>query len=576
MSLNNKEITELIESQTVAQNFLDQSLRSPDSVALKWKVSDGWDQLTYKELSVSVAKVCTALTEKGLNTGDQIVLMMKNRSEFHILDLAALFLGVTPVSIYNTSAAEQVSNILKTTEAKMGFVEDSFSECFMAAESNNSDFLCCTIGGSENADFVFSDLLDSEPADLQKLASATKDDALATLIFTSGTTGEPKGVMLDNKNISWTVACLRNVLKLDHYVGVRLISYLPMAHIAERMVSHYVSLLSGFEVICCPDPTLVADYARDVKPNILFGVPRVYEKVFTKVNAILNPDQNATGFAKFKGNLVAKLKVKFFSKKIQEKIGLDELIIAVSGGAPLAPEIMEWFHSIKVPLSEIYGLSETSGPLTWDPFEVKVGSAGRPCVGTELKLASDGEILCRGGNIFRGYFADPGKTAEVLDPDGWLSTGDIGEIDDQGYLKVVDRKKEIIVTSGGKNISPCALENSLKLISLVDQAIAVGDDKKFVSALVTLDTPAVESWLDSKNIKYESETDFSVNDLVVAEVNRELKEVMQPYSSAESVRKMIVLSDAWLPDSDVLTATSKLKRRVIHKKYSAEIDSIYK
>jgi long-chain acyl-CoA synthetase len=260
---------------------------------------------------------------------------------------------------------------------------------------------------------------------------------------------------------------------------------------------------------------------------------------------------------------------------VRELLGLDACEVAVSGAAPIPVEILEWFRAIGVPMGEIYGMSENSGPLTWDPYDIKPGTVGRQIPGCTVTLAEDGEIIAKGGNVFDGYLGDPEKTAEALDEEGWLHTGDIGEIDDEGYVRIVDRKKELIITAGGKNISPANLEANLKMIPLVGQACAIGDQRPFVSALVVLDPEVAPAWARSENIEFGSIADLAGHPAVQEEVERGLAEVMASFNNAERVKKVTILAEEWLPDSEELTPTSKLKRRGVHAKYAAEIEALY-
>jgi long-chain acyl-CoA synthetase len=367
-----------------------------------------------------------------------------------------------------------------------------------------------------------------------------------------------------------------------------------MAHIAERMMSHYQTLFVGYEVTCCPDPTLFAAYANEVHPNIMFGVPRVWEKIYGGVQAALAADPEkqkavSDGVAAA-GPIMEKMT---FGTATQEEIetyefldavafstirglvGLDQLDFAVTGAAPIPAEMLAWFRTIGVPLSEIYGLSETSGPLTWAPYKVKPGLVGEAVPGLEMKLDEEGEVMCRGGNIFRGYLNQAEKTAEVLDDEGWFRTGDIGEIDDDGYLKIVDRKKELIITAGGKNLSPSNLEAALKMIPLVGQAIAIGDARPFVSALVVLDPDVAPGWAAAAGIEYGSLEELAENPAVVAEIESAVGEAMAGFNNAEKVKKVRVLGEEWLPDTELLTPTSKLKRRGIHAHFADVIEELY-
>ncbi|MCZ7535555.1 MAG: AMP-binding protein [Acidimicrobiia bacterium] len=295
---------------------------------------------------------------------------------------------------------------------------------------------------------------------------------MATVNYTSGTTGPPKGVVLDHRNIVWTLESFSDTFEMD-VSGFRVVSYLPMAHIAERMVSHYMATAFGFEVTTCPDTTQVVAYLTQTHPELFFAVPRIWEKAYAPIRSAIGADpERAAAFDAAleigwqasehrarNEDLPADLAAAFEKADaglapIRQLIGLDEARTAISGAAPIPYEILHFFRGLGVPLSEIYGLSETTGPMTWTPFRVRIGTVGPPLPGVEVRLEEDGEVSCRGGNVFRGYLDSPEKTAEVLDDDGWFHSGDIGVMDDDGYLRIVDRKKELIITAGGKNISP--------------------------------------------------------------------------------------------------------------------------
>ena len=592
-----------IDGQTITSQFLQTVEAYGDLVALRWKdpdeaAGDVWHEMTYTQFADAVARAAAGLAAQGLGKGDRLMLMIRNMPEFHVLDTAALFLGATPVSIYNSSSPEQIEYLSNDAGAKVAIVEDrGFYEAFAKVRQSIPSLEKLGVirpGGDDlGAEFTYGELLASEPADLQAWAANATPDDLATLIYTSGTTGPSKGVMIDHRNVCWTVECLKRAFDMEHFAGKRIVSYLPMAHIAERMMSHYQQLFLGYEVTCCPDPTQVADYAREIHPNIMFGVPRVWEKVYGGVQAALSLDPEKEKAVRegveAAGPIAEKmawgtatdeeigtyefLDAVAFST-IRELIGLDQLEAAVTGAAPIPAEMLAWFRTIGVPLSEIYGLSETSGPMTWAPYKVKPGYVGHACPGIEVKLDADGEVLCRGGNVFRGYLNQPEKTAEVLDDEGWFRSGDIGEFDEDGYLKIVDRKKELIITAGGKNLSPSNLEAALKMIPLVGQAIAIGDARPFVSALVVLDPDVAPGWAAANGLEGSLE-ELAENPQVIAEIESQLAGVMEGFNNAERVKKVKVLGEEWLPDTDLLTPTSKLKRRGIHARYADEIEALY-
>jgi long-chain acyl-CoA synthetase len=586
--------------QTVPSRFLTTVAEHPEQVALRWKTADGgWGERTYAEYGDLVARVTTGLQGLGVGKGDRVVLMMRNIPEFHVVDVAVAMLGATPISIYNSSSPEQVQYLTAHCGASVAIAEDlGFLERFLKVRSELPSLRSLIV--LEDPDGMapedvrrYEALLDNEPADLDALARGVKPEDLATVIYTSGTTGPPKGVMLSHSNICWTVESYMPLLQIEP-VGFRVVSYLPMAHIAERMSSHYLALGGGYEVTTCPNPGDIAAYARDVHPEIMFGVPRVWEKIYATVQGALAADADRK--AKFDEAVAAAIPLRLKKtrvaltdeeqqtldfldevafKGVRDLMGLDQLKFAVSGAAPIPPEMLEWFVGIGLPMSEIYGMSENTGPLTWDPYEIKPGTVGRAMPGSEVQLAEDGEVIARGGHVFQGYLNDPEKTADALDADGWLHTGDIGEMDDEGYLRIVDRKKELIITAGGKNISPANLEAALKMIPLVGQACAIGDKRPFVSALVVLDTDVTPAWAQSRGLEAADLASLADHPEVMAEIEQGLAEVMAQFNNAERVKKVKILAEEWLPDSEELTPTSKLKRRGIHAKYEAEIEAIY-
>jgi long-chain acyl-CoA synthetase len=366
-----------------------------------------------------------------------------------------------------------------------------------------------------------------------------------------------------------------------------------MAHIAERMTSHYQQSMLGFEVSCCPDPSLIAQYAGEVKPNVIFGVPRVWEKIYGGVTAALAADPEKAG--PFNDAVATALPIvekmdwgtatdeeiatwdfldQVAFSTVRALVGLDEVEVAITGAAPIPGELLAWFRAIGIPLSEIYGMSESSGPMTFAATRVKPGWVGPAIAGCEVKLAEDGEIICRGGNVFVGYLNNPEATEATL-IDGWLHSGDIGEIDDDGYYRIVDRKKELIITAGGKNVSPANLEAALKMIPLVGQACAVGDQKPFIAALVVLDPDVAPTWASNEGLDTTDLAALADHPRVIEEIERGLTEVMAQFNNAERVKKVKVLGEEWLADSDLLTPTSKLKRRGILARYQGEIEALY-
>lgn len=487
-----------VEGSTVAHRFLATVRSCPDRTALRWRADDGsFSSITYGEYADSVARVTAGLRARGLGPGTRMVMMMRNIPQFHILDIAATFCGATPVSIYNSSSADQIRYLVAHSEARIAVVQNSdFLDRFLAVRSQlpHLEHILVIDDNAVSRDAVgrYADLFEHGSVDLDVEVGSCRPEQLATLIYTSGTTGSPKAVMLDHTNIVWTAAATRQAIGWDSYQGRRLVSYLPMAHIAERIVSHYLAMFEGMEVTTCPDPRTIGDYLKEVRPEVVFGVPRVWEKIYGAVNvavagdpekkkhfdeaieaAIPITEKMAWGRASDEELETWKFLDEVAFASVRELIGLDNCELAVSSAAPLSADVLRWFRAIGVPMSEVYGLSETTGPMTWEPYRIKPGSSGIALPGTEVTLADDGEVLCHGANIFRGYFKDEDKTAEVLDADGWLHTGDIGQLDEAGNLRITDRLKDMYIC-GGFNVYPAEIEQVLARLDGVADVAVIG------------------------------------------------------------------------------------------------------
>jgi long-chain acyl-CoA synthetase len=596
------EIDAVVSGQTAPQKFLELVATHgavPAVHSMKDATPGSWNVWTYAELAEQTAKVAAGFQALGVQTGERVLLMMRNRPDFHWCDLGAQFVRATPVSIYNSSSPEEIQFLSHHAEARIAIVEDAgFLERMLKVKAELPELQHIFVieppaEGCPDGVHPISELLGHGSADLAALAADTSPDDIATLIYTSGTTGPPKGVMISQYNVVYTVEALRRCIDFPDFVGKRAVSYLPMAHIAERMMSHYQGAILGYSVYCCPDPNQLTVYLKEVHPEIVFGVPRVWEKIYNGVNAALaaNPESKA----KFDEGLAAALAIKEAERNgtatqeqldtwafldaiafsnVRALVGLDSVLVGVTGAAAIPRPVLEWFNAIGVPLSEIYGMSESSGPMTWSPKANKPGFVGQEVPGCEVRIADDGEVICRGGNVFQGYLKQPDKTAETI-IDGWLHSGDIGIMDEQGYVKIVDRKKELIITSGGKNISPANLEAALKTIPLVGQAAAIGDNRKFCSAILVLDPEAGAVWAKAHGKEGVSLAELANDPEVVAEVQAGVDEINQQFAQVEQIKKFVLLGEEWLPDSDLLTPTSKLKRRGVNARYATEIESMY-
>jgi len=583
---------------TVPEAFLATVARSGDRTALRWKTADdAWDSMSFTELADRVARVAAGLQNLGVQPGDRVLLMMRNIAEFHVADLAVLVAGATPVSIYNSSSPDQIAYLAGHARAGVAILEDpAFLGRFDLALDQLPELTRFVVlrDAPDREDVTsFDTLLQAEPLDLAKAAESVGPDDLATVIYTSGTTGNPKGVMVTQRNVCAEVTALRAEFATD-LIGKRIVSYLPMAHIAERAVSHYLLAFDGVEVSCCPEPAQLSAHLVAVHPQIMFGVPRVWEKLRGGILAAVGRDAaraasfNAAievarpiGLARSWGTTTPEQDAVWDEVQagglgaVRQMVGLDAVEFAITGAAPIPDVVIEWFNALGVPLAEVYGMSENTGAMTLSLRSIKPGTVGRAVVGTEVRLAEDGEVICRGDIVSPGYLDDPEKTAETFDADGWLHTGDIGVLDEEGYLRIVDRKKELIITAGGKNISPANLEAALKTIPLVAQAFAVGDGQPYTAALVLLDPDAAPVWAAGQGIEMTTLAELAEHPRVVAAIEGGLDAAMAGFNGAERIKKVRVLGIEWMPDSDELTPTSKLKRRVIREKYADQIAALY-
>jgi long-chain acyl-CoA synthetase len=582
--------------RTVLDGFLRTVDRQPDDIAVRELPEFALSHqvsMTWTEYADLVARAAAGLAALGVGRRDRVVLMMRNRLEFHVADLAVLALGGTPISIYNSSSPEQIAYLVRHCRARAAITETgSYSDRVLDAAADAPDLrTVVVIGDAPAGTSPWTDLFGADTVDLAAAEAASDPADLLTVIYTFGTTGPPKGVMLNHRNVLASSAGFQAYSGRPFDTGMRLVSYLPMAHIAERMVSHYNHVLRGSEAVPCPEITALSTYLPRVRPSALFGPPRVWEKLATGIQAQVAA-RGPEAAASFEGALAVGRQVQQLRAAGEEPtgelaetwafvdevafapvraaIGLDQCEYVFSGAAPVPPEVIDFLRDIGLPMSEVYGMSENCGGMTWEPHRVKPGRVGTAYPGVEVITAPDGEVLCRGPIVFTGYLDDPERTAEALDADGWLHTGDIGEFDADGYLKIVDRKKELIITGGGKNVSPANVEAVLKTAPLVGQAMAVGDGRPYLVALLTVDPDtAAARWPDRPIGELVADPD------VIEEISRGVAVASERLSRVERPRRVAVLGEEWLPDSDVLTPTMKLKRRGVLARYAGEIDAMY-
>lgn len=585
-----------VEPSNAVHWLLDNARERGEQPALRWREGEQWRTTTWVEHAERVARAAAGLRAIGVGAGDRVVLLLRNRPEFHVVDLAAVALRATPVSIYNSSSPEQVAYVVGHCRARVVVVEQDLHPMVEQVRDQLPHLEHVIVVGA-GGDSTYDDLLAAEGVDLAEAAQAIEQDDLATVIYTSGTTGPPKGVMIDHRNVLHQVAAVDRLwdTTLPEGEHERRLSFLPMAHIAERVTTHYAALHRGCEVTTCPDLAGLGLYLGQTRPHVVFGPPRVWEKLKAGIEAAVGAQGEQAGqrfaFGLDVGRQVAAKRAadeplpddlaqlwaavdeKFVG--VRGLVGLDAAQFAVTGAAPIPIEVIEFFRGLGVPFCEVYGMSENTGAMTLDVHRVKPGTVGRPLPGVEVRIAEDGEVLCRGEIVFRGYLGDPERTRETLGDDGWLRTGDIGVLDEEGYLRIVDRKKELIITAGGKNISPANIEAALKTIPLVGQACVIGDGRPYLSALLTLDPDAAPAWAARHGKQGMDLVALAADEDVRAAVAAQLEAVNARFSQVERVKRFALLSEEWLPDTEVLTPTMKLKRRGVHGQYADVIAGLY-
>jgi long-subunit acyl-CoA synthetase (AMP-forming) len=560
---------------TLAEAFRITVADHPDRVAVRTK--DDEVSLTWGQLAERVDALAGGLHRLGVRRGDTVGLMIGNRPEFHVADLAAMTLGATPFSVYLTSAPEQVAYVVDDAGADVMIVERAYANRVPASVRHAIVV--------EDWDDLLEPGFDSEPH-----WRAVQPDDLLTLIYTSGTTGPPKGVQIAHRNQMAAVGITESMIELPE--GAKVISWLPSAHIAERTAHHYLPIVFAMTVTSCPDPRQILSYLPAVRPSWFFAVPRIFEKLKSGLEAYLGQDETKRGWlvaAARKVELeqagepvpddlaatVGEAEARLFAG-LRRQLGLDEAVAVNVGAAPTPREVIVFFHAIGIPLAELWGMSETCGAGCCNPpGRVKIGTVGPPSPGVEVKLAADGELLMRSAVNMVGYRNLPERTAEALDADGWLHTGDIAQIDADGYVRIVDRKKEIIINAAGKNMSPANIEATVKGASpLIGQAVVIGDGRPFNTALVTLDPDFAGAWAAQQGIQGDLGT-LARDDRVRAAVEDAVQAANAKLARVEQIKRFTLLETDWLPGGDELTPTMKLKRRPIADKYAAQIDAMY-
>jgi long-subunit acyl-CoA synthetase (AMP-forming) len=572
--------------------------------AMRVKAGGQWRVTTWQEYRDQAFLAARGFLHLGLAPGDGVVIMGYNRPEWFLADVAAIAAGGLPAGIYTSSTPEQCHYIAEHAEAAIAVVENAaYLATFLALRGRLPKLRAIVV-----MDGVMDDLKTGEPgvhtwqqllelgagvpeADLRARIEAQKPGDLCTLIYTSGTTGPPKAVALSHHNVVWTTA--RLIEAYNASATDEMVSYLPLSHIAEQAVSLHIPMATGGCSWFAESLEKLRDNLVEVRPHVFLAVPRVWEKMQAGIQAAGAQNSGLKkkiaawarkvgaegGRAEQEGRpkpFLYPLAHKLVFSKVRERLGLDRARVTVTSTAPISQETLEFFLSLGLPILEVYGMSECTGPATLStPDRYRLGSVGYAIPGTELRIAEDGEVLMRGPHVFQGYFKNPEATREALDEDGWLHSGDIGELGADGFLRITDRKKELLITSGGKNIGPQILEGKLRQIPVVSQAVVVGDRRNYLAALLTLDPQRAPLEAEAAGSPFRTPRELAACPIFRRHLEAQVETVNATLARYETIKKFVILPEELSIEAGELTPTMKLKRRVVYQRYAAEIESLY-
>ncbi|WP_184814685.1 AMP-dependent synthetase/ligase [Actinophytocola algeriensis] len=586
---------------TLCARLLEHATTRADEVAIREKYRGIWREWTWAEYARRVANVAGGLRLLGVGPGDRVAIHAENRPEWVIADLAVQGLGACSVGVYPTSPAAEVEYVLAHSEASVLIAEDE-EQLDKALEVRSRLPLLRHVvvmdpRGVREEVLTFADIEKDTPdfvAAYEDSVRALDADDTAILVYTSGTTGPPKGAMISHANL---VAAGETAVALGTRQGDEVLSYLPLCHVAERLIS----VIDGVWVPAVVNfgeggPSFPNDL-RDVQPTVFLGVPRVWEKMLATVEIRMSDaswlkrllyraclrqgrrlaPRRMAGRLPVPARVVAGLCEVLVFRALREKLGMARVRVPLSGAAPIAPQVLEYLWAIGIPVREGYGQTENTAICTLTPADdIRLGSVGTVLPGVEVRLAPDGEILTRSAGVFQGYLNDPIATKSTVDEDGWLHTGDVGELADDGFLRITDRKKDIIITAGGKNISPSEIENRLKVSPYVREAVVIGDRRKYLTALIGIELDTVGNWASRKGIPYTTYADLTTKDevhglidAVVAAANEELAQV-------ERIKRFTLIAKELDHEDGELTATQKVKRRALEHRFAPEIEAMYR
>ncbi len=596
-------------SNLLTKHFYDSANRYSSKAALKEKIGETYVAITYQEMKERVEQLAAFFIEAGFQPGDKAALLSENRPEWPISDMALISAGCVNVPVYPTLTPEQISYILQDSDSRailvskplqLKKIQEIAKECPQLKLLISFDALPADvqIEGLRLVEYktALSEgeaALKQHRAELDKRLNNAKEDDMVSIVYTSGTTGNPKGVMLTHKNFASNAKTAADTLGFDY--NQTTLSFLPLSHVLERVVN-YVIQYCGATIAYAESIDTISQNLQEIHPTAFVAVPRVFEKIYNRIIANIESDkplkrkifywaldigkqasEYTTRGKSLPPLLAAKHRVadKLVFTKIKDRTG-GQLKFAVSGGAPLMRELAEFFFAVGINIYEGYGLTETSPVICLNrPGAVRFGAVGQVLDGQELKIAEDGEIISRGPNIMKGYYNQPDATADVIDEQGWFHTGDIGEIDNEGFLRITDRKKEIIVMSNGKNVAPQPIENALKNSALIEQAVMLGNNQKYMAALIYPNYETLEQVARDKGIKFEKRLDLVNSEQVQALIRAEIDTHTKTFARYEQIKKFSLIEEEMTQENNCLTPTLKYKRRVINERYADLIKDLF-
>jgi len=597
-----------MEYKTISQMFLNTTNEFSSKELYYYKKNNNWIGIKGSDVRATVRNIASGLRSIGIGLGDNVAILSTNSPRWAMADYGVICNGSATVTVYPTLLPAQIEYILNNSDSKAIFVENQDQlDKINGIKSNLPELQhiivmddsvdAATEGTSNFMDFLDMGLKYEEQNNfsLSEISSGIKENDLLTIIYTSGTTGNPKGVMLTHKNLISNVVATINMADLKSNDNHSFLSFLPLSHVLERMASHFTGFALGSSVYYAESIETVAENLGETSPSIVVSVPRLFEKMYNKINnglktapslrrkifkwaykvgeetSHVNDKSTLTGLMKMKFNLADKL----VYSKVKEKLG-GNIRFFVSGGAPLSKEVAEFFSYLNITILEGYGLTETSPVLTSNTEkDLKFGTVGKPIFNVEIKIAEDGEILAKGPNIMKGYYKDDDATRRSIDAEGWFCTGDIGEFDEDGFLKITDRKKSLIVTSGGKNIAPAPLENALVTSVYIEQIVAIGDKRNFISALITPNFEALEGYLKSKGHEGLSPPEMAKHPDTLELFTSEVESRMEKFPNYEKIKKFTICDRLFELERGEITPSLKIKRKVVSENFKDVIDAMY-